>query len=269
MNCDDIDKALVEGVIASPARQHLDKCKRCRELVATLSLPVAEVSPSPATLRLIERGLAADFRPVRPIAAKPYLLAALIAIFVCVVALGVYRIGAFALAAMSPLQAIVIFGALAISAGLLGYSLVNQMVPGSLHRIPPAVLPLAIIVSLAMAILLLFQFQHERNFWAKSWWCIRAGTPIGALAAVPLWFVLRRGAVLSPSMTGLASGLFAGLVGTTALEIHCPILDASHILISHLGVAALGAMTGLVFGLVAENSIKNRASRNSVIARSE
>lgn len=257
MNCSDIDKALAQGVIASPAsdaQPHLDKCKRCRELVAALSLPVAEVSPSPATLSLIERGLAADLRPLRPIAAKPYLFATLVAIFVCVAALGVYRIGAYALTVMSPLQAIVILGALVISAGLLGYSLVNQMVPGSLHRIPPTVIPLAIVVSLAIAILLLFQFQHEPNFWAKSWWCIRAGTPIGALAAVPLWFVLRRGAVLSPSMTGPASGLFAGLVGTTALEIHCPILDASHILLSHLGVAVLGAMIGVVFGLAAENS---------------
>ena len=257
MNCNDIDRALVEGIIgllALPeAQQHFDNCKRCRELVGTLSMPVAEALPSPAKLRLIEHTLVADLRPVRPIAAKPCLLATLVAIFVCVVALGVYRIGAFALAVMSPLQTIVILGALAISAGLLGYSLANQIVPGSLHRIPPTVLPVAIVVSLAIAIVLLFQFQHERNFWPKSWWCIRAGMPIGALAAVPLWLVLRRGAVLSPSITGLASGLFAGLVGATALEIHCPILDGWHILLAHLGVAALGAMTGLVLGLAAEN----------------
>jgi hypothetical protein len=191
---------------------------------------------------------------VQPIAPKRYFFVSLVAIFICVVAVGVYRIGAFALAVMSPLQAGVILGALTVSTGLLAYSLVNQMVPGSRHRIPPALLPLGITISLAIAIAVLFQFQHEQNFWTGSWGCIRAGTPIIALAAVPLWLVLRRGAILSPRITGAATGLLAGLVGTTALEIHCPNLDAWHILVSHLGVAVLGTMGVFFFGLAAEGS---------------
>ena len=194
----------------------------------------------------------ADLRPIRPIVAKPYFLASLIAIFVCFVALGVYRIGAFALAVMSPLQAAVILGALALSAALLAYSLVNQIVPGSLHWFPPAFLPIGITISLAITTVVLFQFQHERHFWTNSSGCIRSGALIGALAAIPLWFVLRRGAILAPSVTGLGTGLFAGLAGTTALEIHCPILDAWHILLAHLGVALLAAMAGLFLGLAVE-----------------
>jgi hypothetical protein len=270
MKCNDIDKALDEGLIAAPppeAQEHLNNCARCRDLVAALSLPVSEASPSSANLRLIESGLVADLRPVRPLAAKEYFLIALAVIFLGVVALGVYRIGAFALAVMSALQASVILGALAISAALLAYSLVNQMVPGSLHRIPPIVLPLAITLSLALAMVVLFQFQHQRNFWANSWGCIRAGTPLGALAAVPLWFLLRRGAVLSPSITGLATGLFAGLVGTTVLEIHCPILDASHILLAHLGVAVLCALGGLVLGLAAEKTAARSAAEKIKVMR--
>jgi hypothetical protein len=54
-------------------------------------------------------------------------------------------------------------------------------------------------------------------------------------------------------MTGAATGLLASLAGTTALEIHCPNLDASHILVSHLGVAVLGAVAGLVVGWAVEN----------------
>jgi hypothetical protein len=78
------------------------------------------------------------------------------------------------------------------------------------------------------------------------------GIPIGALAAGLFWLVLRRGAILSPSMTGAATGLLAGLVGASVLEIHCPNLDALHILVSHLGVAILCAMAGLFTGLTAE-----------------
>jgi hypothetical protein len=256
MNCNDINKALVEGAIALPlapeAQDHLKNCERCREFVAAVGKPAPEASPSPATLRQIERGLVADLRPIRPIAAKPYFLASLIAIFLCFVALGVYRIGAFALAVMSPLQAAGILGALAISAALLAHSLVNQIVPGSLHRLPPTFLPIGIMFLLALAMVVLFQFQHDPKFWRHNWSCVRAGAPIGALAAIPFWFVLRRGAILSPSVTGLGAGLFAGLAGTTALEIHCPILDAWHILLAHLGVALLAAMAGLFLGLAAE-----------------
>jgi hypothetical protein len=105
---------------------------------------------------------------------------------------------------------------------------------------------------LTIAIAVLFQFQHEQDFWGNAWPCIRAGTPIGVLAAVPFWLMLRRGAILSPTMSGAATGLFAGLVGTSVLEIHCPNLDAWHILVSHLGVAMLCALAGLVVGLTAE-----------------
>lgn len=256
MNCNDVDRALMEQSVASQlpvqAREHLKGCRRCQELVRAFDMPSPGDGPSPRTLHQIERDIAADLRPVRPLAPKRYVFAAFAAIFASIVAVGVYRLGAFAIAVMTPLQAVAILSTLAVCTGLLVYSLVNQMVPGSLHRIPPRLLPAALIISLTVAIAVLFQFQHEQNFWANGWACLRAGIPLGALAAVPFWLVLRRGAIFSPSLTGAATGLLAGLAGTSALEIHCPNLDASHILVSHLGVAVLGTMAGLVIAWIAE-----------------
>jgi hypothetical protein len=160
--------------------------------------------------------------------------------------------GALAIGVMTPLETVAILTALAVSTGLLAYSLVHQMIPGSHYRISPRLLPVGIAVSLTIVIAVLFQFQDEQNFWGHAWPCIRAGTPIGVLAAVPFWLILRRGAILSPAMTGATTGLFAGLAGTSVLEIHCPNLDAWHILISHLGVAMLCALAGLILGLVVE-----------------
>lgn len=255
MNCEEIVQALLDGSMTSPslseAEEHLRGCARCQRLVGTPGTLIPGASP--ATLRHIERGIVADLRPVNPIAPNLYVFAAFIAIFVSFVAVGVFRMGAFAFAVITPFQAGLILSALASGAALLAYSLVNQMIPGSRHRIPPGLLPFAITISLAIAIALLFHFQHERHFSARAWGCVRAGTPIGVLAAIPLWFVLRRGAVLSPAMTGAAAGLLAGLAGTTVLEIHCPNLDAWHILASHLGVAVLCAITGLILGFFAEN----------------
>jgi hypothetical protein len=256
MNCNDVDKALVDWPVASrlpaQAEQHLKSCMRCQELVRAVSAPVPGEQPSPTTLSQIEQGILADLHAVRPLAPKRYFFAAFAAVFVCIVAVGVIRLGAFAIAVMSPLQAGGILSALVIGGALLAYSLVHQMVPGSRYRIPPKLLSAGVIISLTVAIAVLFQFQQERNFWAKGWACLRAGIPIGILAAVPFWLLLRRGAVLSPGVTGAAIGLLAGLVGTTVLEIHCPNLDGWHILVSHLGVSVLLAIAGFVAGWAAE-----------------
>jgi hypothetical protein len=109
--------------------------------------------------------------------------------------------------------------------------------------------------ALAVVITALFDFRQEQHFWARDWACLRTGIPLGAIAAVPFWLVLRRGAILSPAMTGAATGLLAGLVGTSALEIHCPNLHAGHILVSHLGVAVLGTTVGFFIGMVSAREI--------------
>jgi len=265
MNCKDVAQALSqESVLPPEAQDHVRTCNRCQELINALNRPVDADPPSSEVLRHIADGMAADLRPVRPVAPAWYFFGAFAGIFVSIVALGVYRMGAFAIAVMTPLQTATILCALAVSTGLLAYSLVHQMVPGSRHRIPPKLLPVAVAISLTIAMAVLFQFQHERNFWASAWACIRAGTPFGVLAAVPFWLILRRGAILSPGMTGAATGLLAGLVGTSVLEIHCPNLDAWHILVSHLGVAMLCALAGLVIGLAAENK---GSAVNSHLAR--
>ena len=253
MNCKDVARALSEeSRLPLQAQDHVRICNRCQELVLSLDSSVPLDLPSPATLQQIAEGMATDLRPVRPVAPARYFLGAFVGIFVSIVALGVYRLGAFAIAVMTPLQTAAILSTLAIGAGLLASSLVHQMVPGSRHGISPRLLPVGITISLIIAIAALFQFQHERNFWGNAWACIRAGTPIGVLAAVPFWLVVRRGAILSPSMTGAATGLLAGLVGASVLEIHCPNLNAWHILVSHLGVAILYALAGLFTGLTAE-----------------
>lgn len=257
MNCSDIGEALLHGAMSAPlpteAQSHLDGCSACRELVRILREPVIQDSPPSTSLRALGRALSEDLHPVRPIVVSR-VFSLLLAIFVAIVSFAGYRMGALALVARSPLQATAMLAALGIGACLLAHSLANLIVPGSRHRIRPEFLPVAIAIALAAAISVLFAFQHERNFWAQSFRCFRVGTPIAAFAAIPIYFVLRRGAVLAPPVTGAVAGLLAGLVGATALEIHCPNLDASHILVSHLGVAVFGALAGLAIGLVGDRS---------------
>jgi hypothetical protein len=99
---------------------------------------------------------------------------------------------------------------------------------------------------MAAIIAAFFTFQYEPNFFQRGWSCLRVGTPIALLSVIPFWLLLRRGALLSPTLTWTATGLLAGLVGTSVLEVHCPNFDAWHRLVSHLGVAVIGTLTGLV-----------------------
>jgi len=253
MNCHGLDRALSQGsLLPLQAAEHAGTCNRCQQLLSALNSSVPVDPLSPAAVRKIAESLADNLRPVRPLAPARYFAGAFAGIFVSIVALNVYRLGAFAIAVMTPVQTTAILSTLAIATGLLVYSLVNQMVPGSRHRLPPAPFAVGITILVAMVMAVLFQVQREENFWGNAWVCIRAGTLVGALAAVPFWLVLRRGSILFPSMTGAAAGLLAGLAGTSMLEMHCLNLDASHILLSHLGVAILCAVAGLAIGLTAE-----------------
>ena len=255
MNCRDIDRALVEGRLTATGPvvgDHVSGCTGCRDLVHTLGPAVPGIQPSRTTLGHIERAIAANLRPVQPIASRRFLFGSLVTIFGCVAAVEVYRMGAFALVAMSLVQATGILGALTICTGLMALSLVQQISPGSRQWISPRMLPIGILGGLALLTASLFQSQPEQDFWVRAWVCLRAGIPIGAIAAALFWLILRRAAVLSPPMTGAAAGLLSGLVGASCLEIHCPNLDAFHILVGHLGVAVAGAGTGLIIGLVTE-----------------
>src|SRR5258708_9494063 len=165
MNCNDVERALSEeSRLPLQAQEHARSCNRCQELVSALNVWVPVDPLSPATLRQIADKMAIGLRPVRPMAPARYFLGAFVGIFVSIVALGVYGMGADAIAVMTLLQTVAILSALAISSALLSYSLVQQMVPGSLHRIPPRLLPVVITISLTIAIAVLFQFHHDRHF---------------------------------------------------------------------------------------------------------
>ena len=253
MNCRDVDRALSQGSpLPLQVGEHAGTCNRCQQLLSALNSSVLVDPLSPAALGSIAESLADNLRSVRPLAPARYFVGALVGIFVSIVAVSVYCLGAFAIAVMTPLQTTAILSTLAIGTGLLAYSLVNQMVPGTRHRFPPALLAVGITILVATVMAVLFQVQQGESFWRNAWVCIRAGTLVGALASVPFWLVLRRGATLSPRMTGAAAGLLAGFAGTSMLEMHCPNLDAWHILLSHLGVAILCALTGFAMGLIAE-----------------
>jgi hypothetical protein len=258
MNCRDLERIVIERDISatspfSPeAEAHLLTCSRCKEIVGALRMPFGEETVTSAALSRLANGLAADLLPRQPLSPTGFYLTAFLGIYASIVAFGVFREGTLALSAMNLVQILSILCTLGACALLLASSLVLQMVPGSLHRFRPEFLPTAVVATLSLVVAVLFQFRDETRFWERGWACLRMGVPFALLAAGPFWLVLRRGAILSPRAAGAAAGLLAGLGGTSVLEIHCPNLDLSHILVWHVGVSVLGSLCGLGAGVAAE-----------------
>lgn len=252
MNCNDVDRLLIDGPFLSGAHEHVEGCARCRALIHALNVPVPTDMPSAESIRRIEQSLRTNLLPVRPLPAARYLWAWFILPFVAAASVLIYFWGAAAIPVMSLGQTTAIIAVLTIGAGLLANSLARQMLPASKHYVSPTRLPVATFFATALAIAIFFRFEDEQQFWAHAWTCLRAGTLASLIAAVPFWLVLRRGAILSPAMTGATTGLLAGFVGTVALDAHCPNLNAWHILTGHLGAAIVCCLAGLVVGIIAD-----------------
>jgi hypothetical protein len=80
-------------------------------------------------------------------------------------------------------------------------------------------------------------------------------------AALLLWMLLRRGAVLFPKLAGAAAGGLAGLVGLSVLEVNCTNVNVFHVLVWHWGVIVIGSVAGLSFGALAEQVERRRYRR--------
>jgi hypothetical protein len=127
------------------------------------------------------------------------------------------------------------------------------MAPGSKHAVPPAVLPVAILVVLMMVITAMFRSQPESAFLRNGAMCMKNGLRYSMPAAFLLWLILRRGAVLHPKLSGAVAGGLSGLAGLSILELNCPNLNAFHILVWHAGVVAVSSMGAALLGAAVES----------------
>jgi hypothetical protein len=235
MNRTDIDRVLSEKLSAESAR--------C-ELRPELTQAIAE---------RIGRNLSA----VRPLKPFGYYAAGFALIFLApiVAALGMLRTDG--IASMSPAEIVIAFGALAACGALLAVSLAADMSPGARRPAPSVVLTGGILLSLAAMFCVLLPYHTETSFWVPSSNCLQLGVVFAVPTAALAWALMRRGAVLSPAISGAAAGLLGGLAGLTVLEIHCPDHNLAHVLVAHWGAALVCTAIGWVAGA----SMEERARR--------
>lgn len=221
--------------------------------------------PLPAALlESITAAIGPSLAPARLLPRSGILVGVLILFSAAVALGGAGRLGFAGFAALPTTERVIIFGVLTLIGSLAATHVVGQWVPGSRFRIPPSgLLALACLALLAVFGFLLRDYRTS-HFVSAGVVCLATGLLWALLAGIlSLWW-LRRGWAVNPVSAGVAAGMLAGLSGLALLELHCPNLQASHVLVWHVLVvpvsAAAGALTGGLLRLRADYAATMRSA---------
>jgi hypothetical protein len=265
MTCRDVEGVIISYASAastSPeAALHIAGCESCGRLARAIAQVHQVHPPSPEQLERIKARILADLKPARPLPPASVLVFALVFILVIISAVGGAALGIAGWRALSLLQKITVFTALAGAAGVLASSTARLIVPGSRFPLSPYLFVIAVFGLMAAICTTLFYPQEEATFVSTGLVCLRIGLECAISATLLFWLLLRRGAILNPILMWTTASALAGLSGLTVLEIFCPNLNEYHILVWHLGTVLVSAVGGLAIGVVAEYSGWRRAPR--------
>ena len=265
MKCREVEEALASshprgvGSLTQSVRAHVAECDSCQEFARIVELPLRDAQMDSGQIEHLQKMIVEDLRPVRPLFPSWVFFLGFALIFVGLSYLGVLYLGPSGWSVLMPGQRIAVFSTLAASAALLAFSLVRQMVPGQRSLFRPGLLPVVLFVLLCLVVAGVFQVRTDPHFLRTGEACLKAGVPYAIPAALAFWLILRRGSILSSRAVGAITGMLAGLVSTTVLEVHCPDLNVWHILVWHVGIALLGMVTGLLVGMAGQ-AIRRRLS---------
>jgi hypothetical protein len=145
---------------------------------------------------------------------------------------------------MSAWQAGSIIPVLGILIWTAAFVCVAEAIPGSRHPLAPWTLLAAGCAVLAAEFIWLFPDYRMERFVPRGVACLEAGVLFALPASAAAAFVLRRGFPVHSAAAGLAKGTLAGLAGVAVLELHCPIFQAPHVLVWHIGVLAVCGLLG-------------------------
>ncbi len=207
-------------------------------------------SPAPETLDRIRKTLVAGIAPVRPLPSDRTLIAI---VFACVVLFSIAAtvpFGFLAAQSLTAYQTFLLYPTLAACASFCASAVVGQMIPGSSRNRQPSVPILCSLILLMAVTLTIFRDFGLTGFVDRGVPCLRLGTAMAVIAFCLICGFLRKGLVTSWLRAGALGGGLAGLTGVSVLALHCPIQNAPHVLVWHLGVIVAAGFGGLLFGWI-------------------
>ncbi len=249
MTCNQLCRLLSDGqTLPAAAHDHLAACEGCRALQASLAeFPVDVPALNSFAARMTE-----NLAPVRPLPSNRTLTLLFTALFIVFALSAAMPVGYLGFYALSIFQKVAIYAGISACALFLSATLVPQMIPGAKRSLNPAVVFPTVLLALVLITLAMFDNFAMDRFVARGIPCFRFGTICAAGSGMLVWLLLRKGFLISPLLTGITAGGFAGLTGFAVLALHCPIQNVTHVVVWHLGVIAVASFAGMLIAWLAQ-----------------
>jgi hypothetical protein len=212
---------------------------------------------NPAVLDRITAEVHSSLKPVRSLHASGMLVGGVILIGAAVAVAGAARAGFFGFKVLGVAQRVTVLSALVALLGLAARECVSQWIPASRRHLASQTLMALAIGALVTVFGVLFSDYHVEHFFSAGIICLGAGVFHALVAAALAAWFLRRGCVLDPVAAGALAGTLGGISGVSLLELHCPNLEAAHVLVWHVAVVPVSAAVGMLVGWL----VRTRKSR--------
>lgn len=211
--------------------------------------------PDSAKVAQIRRVMVDLAAPVRPLPSNAALMLLSLAIFVVLAVLLALPFGLYGALRMGLAAAFTAYSVLLLLAAVLAGNVIGQLIPGSKRVLAPSAGALIAILLLIATAALLFPDFSTANYVRQGIPCLRLGLLCSLPAGILVRILMARGFVTNVVDAAVAGGAFAGLLGVAVLALHCPIFNAAHIILWHVGVVAVTSLAGAATGrLLAGNA---------------
>lgn len=212
-------------------RRHLAECRSCQLLFGAAEPLGGASRPNAAVVNTILK----DLKPVKPLPSVPRLALIFGTVLIAVLAIFTYLTGAKGFFMLSPMAQMLMFSIIGVGATVFSFSVAQQMIPGSLRRVPLLPVAIALCVAFAAVVGLLF---WDVTSWAPPQMihsCLWIGLGAAVVTAAIGSLIVRRGAWTDWFSSIVSIGALSGVSALLVLTVHCPILKASHIFLWHGG----------------------------------
>jgi len=193
----------------------------------------------PQLERRLHAALAGSLTPVRALPSTRVLALAFFAAFVFLAAVPVAILKLSHVHLMTDSQSAWMIAIFAAAGLLFCLDLAWRMIPGSRVRLPLLLVLALSAVAAITGLALLFPWGEAGVVPSEGWRCAALEVAIAAPVAGVFWLLARRGVLFLSSGLGVALGGVAVFLALAPVQLQCMFPKAPHLLIWHLGPAAI------------------------------
>jgi hypothetical protein len=197
-------------------------------------------------IRRIAETMGPTLQRVRPLPSDGVLAGGLVVASALIAFLGAWATGFTGVLRLDAMTRVLVFAMLGLLIWTTAIALVHARIPASAPQWSPVTRCVLTVAAPLLLFAVLFRDYHTHRFFAAGFACLG----VGLLYALPMTIIaglwLRRGWSVNAVAAAGTAGLLGGVTGLLMLELHCPNMEASHVLVWHVLVIPVSAAAAAV-----------------------